>query len=161
MTQPIGAPRDPTQPDGRQSAAAHMIARGVCRSLRRLNMVCLTELRLPNQRLADLTCISAKGDIWIVEIKSGLADFRSDDKWPEYVGYCDEFYFAVAPGFPLDVLPQSCGLIVADRFDAEIIHVGERNKLPPARRKSVTLSFARTAATRLQAINDPEAALEQ
>src|SRR6476646_9500084 len=97
--------------DGRQSAAAAEIQRGVCRALRALGHAVVTELALANGRRADVVALSPGGDIWIVEIKSCLIDYQTDGKWPDYRPYCDRLYFAVASDFPYDVLPGEAGLI--------------------------------------------------
>ena len=115
--------------DGRQSPAALAIQRGVTRLLAQINIACLPEVVLPNHRRADLMALTDKGEIWIIEIKSGLADFQADDKWPEYLPYCDRFYFAVAPDFPSDVLPTTAGLIFADNYGAEIMRDNQQDKL--------------------------------
>ena len=151
----------PTAPvDGRQSPAARDIARGVCRVLAQHAIVCLPELPLANGLRADLAGLADSGDILIVEVKSSLADFRADLKWPGYREFCDRLYFAVAPDFPRDVLPAETGLIIADRFAGEIAREAPEHRLAGARRKAMTLRFARAAAARLHGICDPEAALE-
>lgn len=137
------------------------IARGTTRMLSEMGFAVLAELTLANRRRADLVALSPKSDIWIVEIKSSLADFAADSKWPEYQDYCDRFAFAVGPNFPVDVLPQTCGLIIADRFSAEIVRPSDEVKLAAARRKQVTLAYARSAAARLTRLADPDANLEQ
>ena len=149
---------DPGLPqDGRQSAAALEIQRGVARLLLTLGCSSITELPLANGRRADVVALSEKGDIWIIEVKSSIEDFRADAKWPEYADYCDCFYFAVAPKFPVDILPETEGLIFADRYGAEIVREAAETRLAPARRKELTLRFARAAAQRLQFIADPDA----
>lgn len=116
----------------------------------------IAEFTLPNGRRADITALDRDGTITIVEIKSSLADFRSDQKWPEYSDYCDRFYFAVKPDFPREILPPDCGLILADRYGAEILRPAmAAAALAPARRKVLTLRFARVAALRLAAVADP------
>ena len=107
--------------DGRQSPAALAIQRGVARLLAQFNIACLPEVALPNHRRADLMALTDKGEIWIIEIKSGLPDFQADDKWPDYLHYCDRFYFAVAPYFPSEKLPDEAGMIFADSYGAEIM----------------------------------------
>ena len=123
-------------------------------------MASLPEVTLPNRRRADLLAIGKTGEIWIIEIKSSLTDFTTDSKWPEYSDFCDRFYFAVSPDFPVDVLPHSAGLIVADRYGAEIIRQCPETKIAAARRKVVHILSARAAAARLQRLSDPEADLE-
>src|SRR5947208_494807 len=80
------------------------------------------------------------------------ADLRGDAKWPDYLDYCDQFYWAVPAGFALDLfetegfLPERTGLIVADRYDAEVLREAPTVPLAAARRKVETLRFARGAA---------------
>ena len=125
---------------------------GATRCLIHAGYAPIWEFKLANSRRADICGLSQKGELVIVEVKSGAEDFKTDMKWPEYAPYCDLFYFAVAPDFPLDLIPatqaQAPGLIVADTFGAEIVRRAPRFDLAPARRKAVTLSFARHAAVR-------------
>ena len=93
---------DAAREDGRQSEAARTLQRGVTRMLSQENTACLPEISLPNHRRADLMGITQKGELWIIEIKSGLADLQADKKWPEYLPYCDRFFFAIAPDFPVE-----------------------------------------------------------
>ena len=144
--------------DGRQSDAAAAIARGAGRCLLAHGFARLTEFTLPNFRRADLCALDDRGAIWIVEVKSSLADFRADQKWPEYRDYCDRLFFAVDRDFPVDVLPADCGLILADKWGGEIIRSAPEHKIPAPRRKVLLQRFARVAALRLQALGDPEIA---
>ena len=123
--------------------AALAIQRGVTRLLAQFNIACLPEVALPNHRRADLMALTDKGEIWIIEIKSGLADFQADDKWPDYLPYCDRFYFAVAPDFPTDVLPENSGLIFVDSYGAEIMRDNKQEKLAAARRNLLLRRMAR------------------
>ncbi len=132
-----------------EDLAAARIARGSQHLLGRLGFCALPEMTLGNQRRADLLGIGPAGEIWIVEVKSGIADFRSDAKWPDYLEYCDYFSFAVDEAFPGNLIPAQAGLIVADGFDGAVLRPAPRRSLAPARRKAVTLRFARLAATRL------------
>lgn len=141
--------------DRRQSEQAAAIQRGTCRLLQTLGHSVVTELPLATGRRADVMCLGRSGEIWIVEIKSSLADFQADAKWPEYRGHCDRFYFAVMSDFPHEVLPEETGLIFADRFGAELVREAPEHKLAGGRRKAVTLRFARAAASRLHATVDP------
>ena len=72
------------------------VTRGAARLLVDLGYAPLAEVTLPNGRRADLMALSRKGHILIIEVKSGLEDFRVDRKWHEYMPYCDAFAFAVA-----------------------------------------------------------------
>jgi hypothetical protein len=134
----------------REARAASRICLGSQVLLGRLGYCALTEMTLANQRRADLVGIGPSGEIWIVEVKSGLADYRSDAKWPDYVDFCDYFSFAVDENFPRELIPEEAGLIVADGFDGAVLRPAPHRPLAPARRKAVTLRFARLAATRLQ-----------
>lgn len=147
--------------DGRQSAAAAEIQRGLCRALRAHGYAVVTELCLANGRRADVVALSPGGDISIVEIKSCLVDFQTDGKWPEYLGFCDRLYFAVAPDFPRHVLPGETGLFLADRYGAELVREPSiEEKLGAARRKAMLLAFAHAAALRLQLHLDPACGIE-
>lgn len=148
-------PTDQTTVDGRQSSAALEIQRGVTRVFNAHAIASLTELVLPNGRRADLVGITTKGAIWIVEIKSSVSDYQTDQKWPDYKAYCDHFFFAVAPDFPISLLPAEAGLVVADNYGGEIIRQTDAGRLAAARRKSMTLLFAQTAARRLTDVTEP------
>lgn len=139
------------------TAGARTLLRGVQRMMRAHALESLAEVTLANGRRADVLAISTKCEFTIVEIKSSIADFRSDLKWPEYAEYCDRFYFAVGADFPLDILPEGTGIIVADAYGAEIVREAPLSSMAAARRKAVTLTFARTAAMRLLAMTDPAA----
>ncbi|HTK36076.1 MAG TPA: DNA repair putative endonuclease MmcB [Caulobacteraceae bacterium] len=124
------------------------VTRGAARLLAALGWAPLAEVPLPNGRRADLMAVSPKGEFAIVEVKSSLPDYRCDLKWGEYAPYCDAFYFAVAPEFPREVLAEGPGLIVADGFGGAILSPAPIAPLAPARRKALTLAFARLAAMR-------------
>jgi hypothetical protein len=141
--------------DGRQSEVAAEIQRGVCRAFRALGLSVVTELPLGNRRRADVVGLSPSGDVSIVEIKSCLIDYRTDGKWQDYLEFCDRLYFAVAADFPREVIPEEAGLILADRYGAELVREGLEERLSAARRKAMMLSFARAAALRLQLHLDP------
>ncbi|MFC7396016.1 MmcB family DNA repair protein [Chelatococcus sp. GCM10030263] len=149
---------DPRLVDGRQSPVAARLQRGVRRLLASLGHVSVTELTLASGRRADVVGLAPDGEITIIEIKSCLADFRTDGKWREYHAYCDRFFFAVGDDFPLDVLPEDVGLVMADSYGAAILRPAERLALPGARRKAVMLRFAQAAASRLHSLADPEGA---
>jgi hypothetical protein len=146
--------------DGRQSVVTAELQRGVCRALRALGHAVVTELALANGRRADVVALAPGGDIWIVEIKSCLIDFQTDGKWPEYQPYCDHLYFAVAPDFPCHVLPGEAGLILADRYGAQLMREPMEERLGAARRKAMMLCFAHAAALRLQLHLDPGCGIE-
>lgn len=132
------------------------ITRGTARLLRDHEVTPVLELSLVNGRRVDIMGLGRDGRIWVVEIKSSRQDFMSDHKWQDYLEYCDRFYFAVAIGFPHHLLPAEEGLILADRYHGELVRPAIERPLAGARRKALTLRFARTAATRLQTLIDPE-----
>jgi hypothetical protein len=125
-----------------------LVTRGAARLLQALGHAPLLEFPLPNGRRADIMALAGKGELSIVEVKSSIEDFRADRKWTEYAPWCDAFWFAVPPDFPREVLPEDAGLIVADGFGGAVLRPAAVSPLAPARRKSLTLHFARLAAFR-------------
>lgn len=125
------------------------LARGVARVLRDHGLAAILEVPLANGRRADLMGLTPSGEIWIVETKSCVEDFTVDQKWPDYRDYCDRFFFAVTEVFPRALIPEDVGLIVADGFGGAILREAPLLRLAGARRKAVTLLFARLAAQRL------------
>ena len=142
-------------PDGRQSSTAALVQRGLCRLLKAHGFAVLTELTLASGRRADVTAVKPDGRIWIIEIKSSPEDFHVDCKWPEYRDYCDQLFFAVPTTLDHIIMPADAGLIVADQYGAEILRDAPPHPLAAARRKAVTLLFARVAAQRLHGLWDP------
>ena len=124
------------------------VTRGVAQLLAAMGQSPLLEVALPNGRRADVMALGPRGELAVVEVKSGREDFRADRKWGEYLPYCDAFYFAVAPEFPRGILPEEPGLIVADAFDGAVLRAAPALPLAPARRRALTLAFARLAALR-------------
>ncbi len=147
----IGAP----PADGRQSATALAVSRGTARLLLSLGFCCISELPLASGRRADLVALRRDGEIWIVEVKSSVADFRSDHKWTDYRQHCDRLYFATTTEVPWEIFPPDAGLIVADAFGAEIRCEAPEHRLHAATRKAMTMAFARAGALRLQSLIDP------
>jgi len=131
------------------------LARGVARQLRRHDVLCLNEVTLPSGLRADVMGLTPDGEIWIIECKSCRADYRADVKWTGYPEWADRFFWAVPADFPTEILPPETGLIMADGYDAEIMKLPDRVRLPPARRRALTLRFARLAAARFQSVTDP------
>jgi hypothetical protein len=130
------------------------VARGVSRLLLQDGYAPILEFTLPNGRRLDVAAIGPGGEILGVEIKVALADLRGDTKWPEYLDYCDLFYFAIPPDFPPEHVPHQTGLMVADRYGGEIVKAAEAQSLHASRRKAVTVSFANVAAARLSTVLD-------
>lgn len=142
--------------DLRQSATALRVQRGVMRLLRQTyDMACYAEVPLGNGRRADVLAVGAKGEVWIVEIKSSLADFQVDRKWPDYRDYADRFFFAKPPELDAAIFPPGEGLIVADGHDGAILRQGADTPLAGPRRKALLLRLARLGADRIHALMDP------
>ena len=141
--------------DGRQSETALSVARGTARLLHAHGFSVVSELPLPSGRRADLVALDSGGTIWIVEIKSSVADFRADQKWQEYRAHCDRLFFATAQDVPCEIFPPDAGLIVADHFGAAFHCEAPEHRLAAATRKAMLLLFARAAARRLQSLVDP------
>jgi hypothetical protein len=137
--------------------SATLLTRGACRALEQLGYVSLVEFPLANGRRADILALGKTGDLVIVEIKSSVADFRADRKWSNYRDFSDRLYFAVPNDFPRPLIPDECGLMVADSFTAAVLRDGSTTKLDARRRRALTMRFARIAATRLRRLLDPEA----
>ncbi|RXZ64651.1 DNA repair protein MmcB-related protein [Pelagerythrobacter rhizovicinus] len=145
-------------------ATAADVARGICRLFARNDIWCLPEVPLRNSRRADLMGIDAKGRVVIVEIKISRADLLGDGKWPDYLDFCDRFYWGLPVGLdraPLDgadYRPDCCGVIVADGYDAEIVRPAPSQPLAAARRKVEVERLARAALRRHLVGLDPDCA---
>jgi hypothetical protein len=137
------------------SQSAQEVARGIQRLFARNGIWCLQEMPLRGGRRADLMGIDPKGKVIIVEIKVQRGDLLGDAKWPDYLDHCDRFFWGLAPDLdrqPLenaDFLPEKCGIIVGDGYDAEIIRPAPLDPLAAARRKAEVERLARTALRRL------------
>jgi hypothetical protein len=142
-----------------QPPSANPVAAGVLRGIGRLfarnDVWCLPEMPLRCGRRADLMGIDARGHVIIVEIKVARADLLGDAKWTDYLDYCDRFYWGLSPlldracleqdGF----LPDRCGVIVGDEYDAEIVRPAPLLQMAAARRKVEVERLARAALRRL------------
>ena len=147
-----------------QPATAQQVARGICRLFARNDVWCLSEMPLRCGRRADLMGVDAKGRVVLVEIKVSRADLLGDAKWPDYLDYCDRFYWGLPPALdrgPLETeafMPERCGVIVADGYDAEIVRPATLAPLASARRKVEVERLARAALRRLVTSADAECA---
>lgn len=140
----------PARPDITRS-----VCRGAGRHLRERGYAIVKEMTFANGRRGDIVALAPSGELLVVEVKSGIEDYRVDGKWADYRDYCDGFLFAVAPEFPQEILPEDVGLIVADAYGGALIREAPRHPLAPARRKALTIAFAKLAAGRLALIEDP------
>jgi hypothetical protein len=159
-----GPPIPPDAPPAGTALKARLpiaadVARGVSRLLFAEGFSPLVEFTLPNGRRLDVAGLGADGTMVGVEIKISVQDLKADDKWPDYLPFCDVFYFAVPPLFPQALLPAETGLIVADTYGGAILRPGPRttSRLAPARRRALMLRFARVGAARLMRLTDPYA----
>lgn len=146
------------KPD-RVDAAA--VARGVRRLFWHQGTMLQPEVPLRNGRRADLMGLTAQGEIVLVEIKCARADLLGDRKWPDYLDYCDRFYWAICPEIDPALLeadaylPARCGLIVADGYEATMARPAAAVPLAAARRKVEVHRLAHMAMRRLTRIADP------
>ncbi|MEL6450756.1 MAG: MmcB family DNA repair protein [Pseudomonadota bacterium] len=136
-----------------------LLARGVARHFASLGWATVEELVPARGLRVDVMALGPKGEVWVVECKSSRADFMSDQKWQGYLEWCDRFFWAVDDQFPVDLLPEGTGLIIADAYDGEIVRMAPEAKLAAARRKVMVHKFATHAARRLQVLRDPGAGL--
>ncbi|MBU3030289.1 MmcB family DNA repair protein [Paracoccus sp. XHP0099] len=132
------------------------LARGVARLLHSMDHAVLTEFVPVRGLRVDLISLGPKGEIWIVECKSCRADFIADRKWQGYLEWCDRYFWAVDEVFPLDLLPDGTGLIMADPYGAEIRRMAPETRLAGARRSRLMRDVARVASQRLRMLTDPE-----
>jgi hypothetical protein len=137
--------------------AGQRLARGVARHLASLGMVSIEEFVPVRGLRVDVVALGPKGEVWVVECKSSRADYQSDHKWQGYLEWCDRFFWAVDSDFPIELLPDETGLILADAYDAEITRMAPEEKLAAARRKVMVQKFATQAARRLHNLRDPDA----
>ena len=136
------------------------VRRAAARLCGRLGWAPVHEMPLPNGRRADILALRPDGGFVCIEVKSGPRDFLTDSKWPEYRDFSDALYFAVDDDFPLDLLPDAVGLIVASAGIADMIREAPSHPLASARRRTLLRSFAWLASLRLAALEDPAGAAD-
>ena len=124
--------------------------------MRQAGFSVVLEMPLPDGRRADIVAVGRSGELTIVEVKSSVEDWRVDAKWPDYLEWCDQLYFAVPVDFPQALIPEEIGLIVADAYGGEVLRHPLRRLLAAARRKSLLVDCARLAAERLARLADPD-----
>ncbi|MHC5306365.1 MmcB family DNA repair protein [Bartonella sp. LJL80] len=145
----INLHKDHPLEDGRQSEKALLVRRGVQRLFLQLGIPVLSELPLADGRRADLIGINRKGEIFIVEIKSSIADLKADHKWQDYRNHCDRLYFASHSEVPMELFPDDCGFILADSFGGHMVREAPEHRMSAPTRKALMLRYARVAARRL------------
>lgn len=160
----LGAVSGNVMENMQDNAAYHKaadVARGVTRLFARHAIWMMGEYTLPNKRRADLVGLDKAGNIIMAEIKVAKADLLGDQKWTDYLDYCDQFYWALSPAMDSTIvngelfMPQRTGLIIADQYDAEILRPASRSALAPARRTKLLKDIAHTALRRTALHNDP------
>jgi len=132
-----------------------LLARGAVRLLFDLGYAPLTEFTLASGRRVDVFGVGKHASLVAVEVKSSRNDFLSDQKWQSYLEYCDQFYFAVPESFPTELIPSHQGFMRVDQFSGSLIRQAKPSPVSAARRKAILTRFARTAASRLNLLNDP------
>ncbi len=132
------------------------VCRGTCRLMRQAGYSVLLEMPLPDGRRADIFAVGRGGEIVIVETKSSVEDWRVDEKWPDYLDWCEQLYVAVPIDFPQALIPGELGLIVADAYGAEVLRHPAKRPVAPARRKALLIDCARLASERLSRLEDPD-----
>jgi hypothetical protein len=136
------------------------VRRAAARLCLRLGWAPLHEVRLANNRRADILALTRNGCFVCIEVKSCLRDYLTDEKWTEYQPFCDQFFFAVDCDFPRDILPPETGLIICADREAEVLREPALVRLPSPRRKALLERFAWLAAGRLAARDDPAGVAE-
>jgi hypothetical protein len=137
-----------------------LVRRAAARLCLQLGWSPVHEMPLPNGRRADILALRGDGAFVCIEVKSGPRDFLTDAKWPEYRAYADALFFAVDQDFPIALLPEDAGLIVACGLEAELIRDAPAHPLPAPRRRALMQRFAALAAQRLACLDDPAAAVQ-
>ena len=132
------------------------LARGVIRHFDQLGLASLSEFSPARGLRVDIITLGVLDEIWIVECKSGVSDYKTDKKWKNYLDWCDRYFWAVDVNFPIQILPEETGIIIADAYDASILKEAPINRLTASRRKKITKSIAQSACTRLLSHTDPK-----
>lgn len=143
---------------------AGSVCRGIQRLFARNDIWLVPEMPLRNGRRADLMGLDTKGRIVIVEVKVQRGDLLGDGKWPDYLDFCDRFYWGLPPQIDRNILdgadyrPDCCGIVVADGYDGEIVRPAPLHPLAAARRKTEVERLARAAMRRATVAIDPHCA---
>ncbi len=144
--------------DTPHQTAAERITDAVVRMFLERGEACLREFTLRSGRRVEIIALGRDGRVTIVEVKSSRQDFLSDRKWPEYMEWGDQFFFAVSDAFPRDILPpeDSCGIIITDGFDCLEVRPAPERKLAAQRRTHLTRRLAHVAMRRIEFSGTPE-----
>ena len=91
----------------KQLTPGQKLARGAARHLISLGYVSIEEF-VPSRGLrVDIMALGPKGELWIVECKSSREDFTSDDKWHNYIEWCDRYFGRLMPIFQPTFCPMT------------------------------------------------------
>lgn len=105
-------------------------------------------------RRADMIGLKINGDIVICEIKSCLADFRTDTKWQEYLRHCNRFYFVLPKLFDNIKLPVGVGVLVpAANGYLRVAKSAARQVMVGRDKRNLVLRLAWRAATHSRRTN--------
>lgn len=110
----------------------------------------LEEFTLKTGRRVDVICLDQKQHITILEIKSSKEDFLTDTKWPEYLEWAHQIYFAVWEDFDVSILPQEaqCGILISDGFECHIARQAASQTLAAPRKNTLIQRLAHHAKDR-------------
>jgi hypothetical protein len=103
-------------------------------------------------RRADVIGNKINGDLVIIEVKSSVADFRSDGKWHEYLKYADRVYLAFDKATARKIrdnpelkarIPDRVGVMILEPYGyMRVIKPAKRVSVDPALRLSILARLA-------------------
>lgn len=101
---------------------AKTIRKEVTKFLTRKGLSCHYEVGLNKwgKLRADILSFNYKDKMIVVEVKSSLADYKTDKKWQDYLKFSTQFYFAFDSDFPLtkeiikEIKSTGAGILVVD-----------------------------------------------
>lgn len=119
------------------------ITKGLIRAstsyLLKLGYSCTTEIGIQRRgrRKVDVLAINLRSELIICEVKSGIADFRTDKKWQTYLPHCNKFYWVFTHETAqllesefANFKKLGCGVLVLDKVTGYL-----KAKVPAKRRK--------------------------
>ena len=128
---------------------ADRLKRMCCSYFGHLRYGCFLEVGVAawGRRRADFVALKISGEIVIVEIKSGMADFKADHKYEEYIPHCNRLYFCFP--YPMDVtLPDGVGVLVPSANGyLRVLRKAKHRPMAGRDRRNLVLRLAWRAAT--------------
>jgi hypothetical protein len=102
---------------------------------------------------ADVVAVNMRSEISIVEIKSSVADYRSDKKMLGYLKFCDKFYLGLAQEVYdkiCHLVPQGVGIFIIDGSTTWIKKRATSHSVDPETRLNLVtrMAFRSADATR-------------